>query len=66
MPELFSLEAAAAIEARQDELLCQLDALNRRIEQAIADFTIDWRGGVLVSEIRCRRSSDADPGAPTC
>jgi hypothetical protein len=66
MPELFSLEAAAAIEARQDELLCQLDALNRRIEQAIVDFTMDWRGGVLASDLRGCGASDADPGVPTC
>lgn len=66
MPELFSLEAAAAIEARQDELLRQLDALNRRIEQAIAEFSMDRAGGMLASDIRCRGASDADPGAPTC
>ena len=34
------------LDARQDELLAELDKLNRRIEQAIQEITI-WRGPAI-------------------
>jgi hypothetical protein len=61
-------EALANLDARQDELLSQLDALNQRIEQTLAELVPgnDPQAHVAPQDASPEQVTVAGPDGPTC